>query len=303
MVASCCVRKPPHSENFHGWELEKLTWPHHDMSRFVEAAGIHWHVQQMGVGPQLLLVHGTGASTHSWRELMPVLATRFSVTAVDLPGHGFTDALSPARSSIAGISESLAALLSALKVSPHYCVGHSAGAVVICKMAMDRLIAPRALVSINGAFIPYRGAASRLLSPIARLLAGRALVSRLIARRARTHARVVRLIASTGSRLDQAGVELYARLARNPRHVAGALRMMSSWNLDGFELELRRLKVPLSLIVAENDLMVPPSQALIVQQMVASSTLHRLSGLGHLAHEEEPEQIAQRLFTIFAAHS
>ena len=36
-------------------------------SRFVEAAGLRWHVQILGNGPTLLLVHGTGASTHSWR--------------------------------------------------------------------------------------------------------------------------------------------------------------------------------------------------------------------------------------------
>ncbi|MBL6430924.1 MAG: alpha/beta fold hydrolase [Alphaproteobacteria bacterium] len=42
--------------------------------------------------PALLLVHGTAASTHSFRDLMPRLSARFRVIAIDLPGHGFTDA-------------------------------------------------------------------------------------------------------------------------------------------------------------------------------------------------------------------
>jgi magnesium chelatase accessory protein len=67
-----------------------MDWPHRTASRFVSAGGIEWHVQVMGKGPCALLLHGTGASTHSFRDLAPALAPDFSVIAVDLPGHGFT---------------------------------------------------------------------------------------------------------------------------------------------------------------------------------------------------------------------
>ena len=72
------------------WDHEGLGWPHRDASRFVRAGGLLWHVQVMGEGPVILLLHGTGASTHSWRALMPLLARHFTVVAPDLPGHGFT---------------------------------------------------------------------------------------------------------------------------------------------------------------------------------------------------------------------
>lgn len=74
------------------WDHDGRDWPNREHSRFVEAAGLRWHVQQMGRGPVLLLLHGTGASTHSWRALMPLLAAEFTVVAPDLPGHGFTSA-------------------------------------------------------------------------------------------------------------------------------------------------------------------------------------------------------------------
>ena len=45
----------------------------------------------MGDGPDLLLLHGSGAATHSWRDLAPLLARDFRVIAPDLPGHGFTE--------------------------------------------------------------------------------------------------------------------------------------------------------------------------------------------------------------------
>ena len=72
------------------WERDGRDWPNREASRFVEAGGLRWHVQQMGRGPVLLLLHGTGASTHSWRALLPLLAKSFTVVAPDLPGHGFT---------------------------------------------------------------------------------------------------------------------------------------------------------------------------------------------------------------------
>src|SRR5262245_61463336 len=65
-------------------------WPHRDVRRFSRTAGVDGHVQEMGRGPVVLMLHGTGASTHSWRALMPLLATRLRVIAIDLPGHGFT---------------------------------------------------------------------------------------------------------------------------------------------------------------------------------------------------------------------
>jgi magnesium chelatase accessory protein len=72
-------------------ELEEAAWPNHHLSRYVRAAGLRWHVQVAGDGPDMLLVHGTAASTHSWRDLMPIFSQRHRVLAVDLPGHGFTD--------------------------------------------------------------------------------------------------------------------------------------------------------------------------------------------------------------------
>jgi magnesium chelatase accessory protein len=284
------------------WEREKATWPHHELSRFIDAGGIRWHVQQAGTGPSLLLVHGTGASTHSWRDLIPALARDYSVVAADLPGHGFSGPAGRGRGSIEGMSGYLAALLRTLDFNPQYCVGHSAGAVILCRLALDRCVTPRCIISLNGAFIPLSGAAGVIFSPIARLMARGPLLPRLIAQSAGNTASVARVIAGTGSRLDAAGLDLYVRLVRRPEHVAGALTMMSNWDLSAFRRELPRLGSPLALIVGENDRTVPPEQALEVQRCVANAVVHRMRGLGHLAHEEDPAWAARAIAEIARAH-
>jgi magnesium chelatase accessory protein len=280
------------------WERDRPTWPNQAWSRFVDAGGVRWHVQTAGEGPVILFVHGTGASTHSWRDVLPLLADRFRVLAVDLPGHAFSAATGAARSSLRGMGASLAALLSAVDVRPSYCVGHSAGAALLCRMALDGQVQPRSILSFNGAFLPLAGAAGVVFAPIARVLGSSPLLPRLVARRAGDPATVARLIAGTGSTLDGIGVELYGRLVRDPGHVAGAMRMMGNWDLRDFEKTLPRLKVPLTLVAALGDRLVPARQARDVASRLENARVVSLPGLGHLAHEEAPADAARLILSL-----
>ena len=275
------------------WEREGRNWPNRQASRFVAAAGIRWHVQQAGAGPALFMLHGTGASVHTWRDVLPLLAGRYTVIAADLPGQGFSEPLGGGGFTLATMSAAVTALLRALGVNPDYCVGHSAGAAILCRMALDGCIAPRHIVSINGAFLPFGGAAGLVFKPIAKLFAASTTAARMIAWRAQSLEAVERVLAGTGSKLDPAGIALYARLTQNPGHIAGALAMMSHWDLRGFRAELGGLQVPLTLIVAEGDLAVPAAQAAVVKESVPAARIVSLPNLGHLAQEEEPALLAQ----------
>jgi magnesium chelatase accessory protein len=274
------------------WARDGADWPNRSASRFVHAAGLDWHVQVMGSGDPVLLVHGTGSSTHSWRDLMPLLARDFTVIAPDLPGHGFTSAAPPRRQSLPGMARGVRDLLAAVGLSPVAAAGHSAGAAIVVRMSLDEMIAPAALVSLNGALMPWGGAAARMLSPVAQFIAASPLMPRFFAWRASDRSVVDRLLRNTGSTIDPHGAELYARMARDPDHVAGALGMMANWEPGGLAADLPSLKPKLTLIVGANDGTVPPSQSRQVHRIVAGSVLISLPGLGHLAHEERPAEHA-----------
>jgi magnesium chelatase accessory protein len=274
------------------WESDGRDWPNRRASRFVTAAGMRWHVQKMGRGPVLLLLHGTGASTHSWRALAPLLARDFTVVAPDLPGHAFTATPAPERLSLPAMAESIAELLAVLEARPAMVVGHSAGAAVLARMCLDGHIAPRTLVSLNGALLPLHGLAGQFFSPLAKLLASSRLVPRLFTWRAGDHAAVERLIRRTGSTLEAEGIELYARLVRNRGHVAGVLAMMANWDLRPLARDLPRLAPRLVLVVGAKDRTVPPAHAERVRALVPGAVVETLPGLGHLAHEERPDLVA-----------
>ena len=275
------------------WERDGRDWPNREASRFVRAAGLRWHVQRMGNGPAVLLLHGTGAATHSWRGLAPMLARRFTVIAPDLPGHGFTEKPPSFRLSLPGMSRSVGGLLQALGVSPALVVGHSAAAAILARMSLDGVIAPRALVSLNGAMLPLPGASSFVFPAIAGFLSGLPVVPWLFSWRAAADpTATARLLRNTGSRVDPVGAALYKRLVSAPGHVSGALGMMANWDLKPLARDLPKLKPHLVLVVGARDGMVPPAESRRVHDMVPGSELISLPGLGHLAHEERPGLVA-----------
>jgi magnesium chelatase accessory protein len=278
-------------------EQDGADWPNRAASRMIAAAGVDWHVQILGDGPTLLLLHGTGASTHSWRDLAPLLARRFRIVAPDLPGHGFTPAPNARAQSLPGMARAVAGLLDALTLKPTVAIGHSAGAAVAARMILNGDIQPDRLIALNGALTPFEGLAGRLLPGMARGLFLNPLAPRYFAWSANSRA-VRRLLDGTGSKIDARGAALYERLMRNPSHVAGALGMMAHWDLHALERDLPRISSPLDLIVADNDKTVPSYGARKLAARLAKARVHTLPRLGHLAHEEAPGQIAQLVFDL-----
>jgi magnesium chelatase accessory protein len=288
---------PPGDPSRLEWRRDGGDWPNREASRFVEAGGLNWHVQITGQteGPRrpvLLLVHGTGASTHSWRDLAPLLADKFTLVMPDLPGHGFTSSPGAARMGLTDMASAIAALVDKLQLKPDLAVGHSAGAALLARMCLDRRIEPRVLISLNGAMLPFGGLAGVLFSPLAKFLAANPLAARFVARRGGNAQRVSGVLEGTGSKLDRRGLDLYGRLFASPGHVASALQMMAGWDLAPLRRELPRLPVPLLLVVASNDTAVPPEAGITVRDAVPGARLEYVRNVGHLAHEERPAEIA-----------
>lgn len=278
------------------WRAERAGWPHAEASSFETSGGIQWHVQRMGSGPVALLVHGTGASLHSWRSIAPLLAGRFTVVSFDLPGHGFTEQPKARRLSLPFMADSVAGLVDQLGIRPSLLVGHSAGAAILIEGCVHHGLSGEGLISINGALRPFRGAAGYLYPPLAKLMFLNPLTAHIIARSATDRERVERLIHGTGSRIDALGLDLYARLLTSPVHVAAALGMVAHWNLAGLDRALPRLELPLLLVTGQHDRAVPPADADYAHRLAPRARVSEVAGVGHLAHEEAPDAVCELIF-------
>ncbi|MDC6171036.1 alpha/beta fold hydrolase [Paucibacter sp. XJ19-41] len=279
--------------------------------------------------PRLLLLHGTGSSLQSWAPCLPGLAEHFSLLIPDLPGHGGSEGFADGQASPARMAQALGGLLAALDWQPELVAGHSAGAAVMVQMCLDGLLPQargllaaldwqpelvaghsagaavmvqmcldgllpqaRGLLAVNGALQPLPGLMGVVAPAVAKLAArSGAWLPAWVTRHAGQPRALKNLIASTGSRLDEAGVQHYRELLAQPAHVRGVLDMLASWRLEDLQARLPELRTPVWLAAGLADRTVAPVQSLELARWLPGASFHPLPGLGHLAHEEAPERV------------
>jgi magnesium chelatase accessory protein len=283
------------------WNREGLIWPFREQSKFVCLGELTWHVQfwpskqslpteSESAIKTIVLIHGTGASTHSWSALIRLLSQAptlqpFNILAVDLPGHGFTSRPASTPMAIQGMSNLINELLNFLKIDPLIIIGHSAGAVVA--IALDR--AP--VISINGALVPFGTYNMPGMAQFSKVVASNQLAAKIFSLQSRFVPLVEHLLDSTGSQVPLASQACYRALVANSNHTHAALLMMANWDLVQFQASLSAFKKPLFLISGSGDKTVSPSISRRAQIRVNKSQFVELTGLGHLAHEENPDEL------------
>lgn len=267
-------------------------WPFKAQSSLV-TAGRHrfWTID---TGPReaaaLLLLHGTGASGHSFRRTIPGLAQAYRVIAPDLPGHGASATGFSGRLGLDAMATDLWTLLDTLQIQPRAIIGHSAGAAIALRMAELRPV-PQ-IIGLNAALGEFDGAAGVLFPIIAKGLATLPFASTAITTFFGRPGTVERILTGTGSPPDPQGRAQYLRLVRDPDHVTGALGMMADWRLQGLLSRLPQTTTQVTLIASENDRAVPPQVSIDAAKRIPGAKLHLLPKLGHLAHEETEDGLS-----------
>ena len=265
-------------------------WPYRAASRHVACKPHLWHVQEVGAGPMLLLLHGAGGATHSFRHLIPLLIPHYRIVALDLPGQGLSVLGARGRCGLDPVAEDIAALIRHQGWQPFAIIGHSAGAAIAQRLA--EILPLNAVVGINSALGAFEGLEGWLFPVMAKALALTPFVPSLFSKLAGTPTQVRQLIATTGSTLDEEGLALYLHLMKKPAHVSATLAMMAQWNLTPFLRRLKDQKVPSLLLTATNDRAVPPTVSARAAQVMPNATWHDIAGYGHLVHEEAAELVA-----------
>lgn len=280
------------------WDVDGRDWPNREASRFVRAGLLDWHVQVAGPdrrdAPVLLLIHGTGAATHSWRDVLPLLAQHYTVIAPDMPGHGFTRGRISGGLSLPGMAKALGELLDKLGLGhPSVIVGHSAGAAIGIRLLLDREMDAR-VIGLNPALLPFPGLAARLFPAMARALFVNPFTAMIFAQIASSEGEVARFLKkSTGSRIDERGVALYHRLFRTSDHCAGAIGMMANWDLESLAKALPAVAARSLLVHGARDSAIPLDSIERAARLMPHATVQNLPDLGHLAHEEAPQAVSQ----------
>ena len=115
------------------------------MGKHVRANGLDIWTEQVGAGPDVLLIGGLGDTVESWQFQLDGLADRYRLTAFDNRGAGRTG-LEDENLSATLIADDAAALLSALGVEAAHVAGFSMGSAIAQELALRHPNRVRSLV-------------------------------------------------------------------------------------------------------------------------------------------------------------
>jgi pimeloyl-ACP methyl ester carboxylesterase len=245
-----------------------------------------WYVQIAGQGPDLVLLHGLGASSFSWRHNRDVLARHFRVITPDLPGHGQSPAPPHGDYHVEALLAGVRDFLNWHKLNKVIVGGNSLGgglSLMLARECPERvralvLLAPAAAVTrIPYAFWPLRlpilgYAVAALLGPL--FLPW-----------------FMRLVYCHPGRMIPEALAGYAPPYRDLDHrlaLRQVCRQLEVRPLEEIAALLKHLIQPTALIWGEQDRILPPAQGRWLINQRPQWEHHLLPEVGHAPQEEAP---------------
>jgi pimeloyl-ACP methyl ester carboxylesterase len=249
--------------------------------------GVSVHVRDSGPrnAPVLVLLHGLGASLHTWEPWARALEPSWRVVRLDFPGHGLSGPAPDNDYRDARTHRLLAALLDTLGVSRATLVGNSMGGRIAWSFAaafperVERLV----LIAPDGFASP--GFAYDRPAEVPAVLG----VMQWVLPRVMLKANLAPAYADPG-RLADSVVSRYHDLLRAPGNRTALLARMRQTMLTDPVPRLRTITVPTLLLWGANDQMIPVRNAQDYRAAIPHAQLVTLPGLGHLPFEEAPAQ-------------
>ena len=254
---------------------------------FARSGEITVHYERSGQGSPLLLLHGIGSNSASWRQQVQGLSDHYTVLAWDAPGYGQSSDPDPEVMTIRHYADCVRDLLDHQQVDSVYLLGHSWGGVIAQEFYLAFPSYVRALILSD----TNRGGGSEPEEIRQRGLQHRLqMVEELSPEQlARQRAPVLLSSEAPDSVLREA-VEIMSQV-RPPGYRSAAISMSKA---DHGEL-LSRIQVPTLLIWGEQDTVTPLSEGRTIQSAIAGAKLEVITGVGHLCYLEQPHEFNQIL--------
>lgn len=276
---------------------------HADVTIDVPAPGTRIAVRRFGAGPPLLLVHGLMTAGYSFRYVLELLGAHFTLYIPDLPGAG-RSAYPDVYLGPDVLARSIIAVVDALGIRGCAAIGNSMGGYLCMRAALiDPAVFSR-IVNLHSPGVPT--ARMHALRWAMRLLPSRFIVDRLVRRDPErwVHRQVHYFDETLKSREEH---REYAHPLRDPagrrtfyRHLRDAL---DSREMAAFVTALRAqpFPIPLQLIYAERDPVVPAIVGDRLHALVPAAEFVRLPDASHFAHVDAAERFVSAALAFLQA--
>ena len=267
-------------------------------SRWIQLpSGVRMHYRDQGRadGPVLLLVHGFGASLHTWEPWAAALGSDHRVVSVDLPGFGLTR--TPTGFDIGGDAyvTALEQFAQAKDLERFTLAGNSMGGAAAWAYTLAHPERVEALVLVNAAGAPSERDGGR--PPLIFALLGNP-VGRALLRDVDTTPMVrsgLRSAFADDAQVTPAMVERYVALSRAPGRRDQILDSRGPRDDRGAFGRLAGLRTPTLVMVGAEDGVIPAAQSRRFADVIPGARLILYPGVGHVPQEEIPERSAADL--------
>lgn len=132
----------------------KKRWTY-DNSKFIEVDGIDAHYRINGQGTPLVLIHGTGASLHTWEGWTDILSKDFQIISLDMPAFGLTGPSIDRDYSLEKYARFLDEFLGKIGVDTFHLAGNSLGGAISWKYASMFPEKVKKMILIDAAGYPF----------------------------------------------------------------------------------------------------------------------------------------------------
>jgi len=274
-------------------------------SEFIEVNGLRLHVKRSGQGePVMILLHGFGSHTESWRTVRPALAAVGTVIAFDRPAFGLSErplawsGVNPY--SHAAQVDLVIGLMDRLGIERAILVGNSMGGMTSLQVALRYPARVRALVLVDPAV--YGGGAS----PIMRFLLNTPQLRRLGPLLARSQAsQISRLLPSAyhdPAKVTPEMLAFYERPLKVENWDRAFYEFIAAGDMPGaLGEDIKRLSLPTLVLTGEFDTWVAPEQSVRVSQTIPGAQLAVIPNCGHVPQEECPQAFLQAVVPFVQA--
>lgn len=278
LLAAGCIALRPWSEATRGLAAD----------RFVEIDGRKIAIEHRGTGEPLVLLHGFGESTYAFEKVLPALASRFEVVALDLNGFGYTERPSDTSSyTLEGQARLVLAVMDRLGLSRVRLGGHSYGGGISLYLAARHPDRVERLLLIDNTLPLY---ANLRRSKLLRWCWAANLATRTIGLSDRRIRAGLRASYYDDTLVTPALVRDYADRLRIEGAASAYRGLIGPSEEPPFELDLATIAQPTLVVWGEEDRLIPVASARERSARMPDARFVSIPACGHTPMEECPEQ-------------
>ena len=261
---------------------DKYAYP---SSSFISIDGINVHYRDVGKGEAILLIHGTGASLHTWEKWIDILSPGYRVISFDLPGFGLTGPDPNHNYQISRYTAILDSLMVKLKVDSFHIAGNSLGGLVAWRYTTQF---PQKILTLNlidAAGLPQHGKKPPFIFQLAKLPVLSTLMQKVTPKSIIENSMLD--VYKNDHLVTEKLIDRYFELSLREGNRTAFVKRMSQLNEKLDINDLKRITAPVLIQWGKDDRWIPLAKGYEFKKIIPKAEL-KIYNSGHVPMEENP---------------